>query len=523
MKPTEYVLEARSLRFSYPAYGNAPAELFSELSFGLRRGEFMVLLGPPEAGKTTLSRILTGLVPRYTGGEISGAVRCMGRDVADMEPHELLSRAGLVFQDPHEQLISSRCDTEIAFPLESLALEPKEIEERIDAALSFFELSSYRESDTASLSGGEKKKLLLAVQYAMDPQIWILDETIEELDGPGRSKLLDYLRRSGKSVLLFSAKLEESYRHLGATFGLLGNGSLEFGSMEEGGALYERAREEGLIPGILPSSAEKAPPEHGRARTVPAAAPARRRPANGERLITMRNLRFSYPGGAFTLDIGNLDIRRGEVMALAGPNGCGKSTLGQLLCGLREPESGTIALCSGNDEQPLPAEARTRRIAYMFQNPDYQIFLPTVEDELAFGPEQARLKREEISRLTADAIERFGLPASDTPPTLLSYGTRKRLQAATYYLLDRDLYILDEADSGITYANIVSVIDNLQHSGAALLLITHDAFLASNLCDRVARMERGRVNEVIDSADFRRQSGGGKTSGGETGREGEPE
>jgi len=496
VRSDEYVLEVNKLSFSYPAYGARREELFSGLSFVLRKGEFMLVSGPPESGKSSLARILIGLIPRYTGGELSGTIRCMGRKLEEITPSEMLPLAGLVFQDPHEQIITSRCDTEVAFPLETLGIEPREMERRIADALDFFGLTSYANIDTAALSGGEKKKLLLAVQYALDPQVWILDETPEELDSATRRRLFTYLRKRGKSVLLFSAKFEASYQQSGATVALLRRGSLRFGSAAPGAALFEEAREAGLVPGLLPAGAERSRPASGKAAAGADAAP----------LLTAERLRFSYPGGAFRLAVDYVDIRPGEILALVGANGCGKSTLGRILCGLTEPAEGNITLRDGEETRSLSGEERTRRIAYMFQNPDYQIFLPTVQAELAFGLEQAGTPQEDIEELTADAIDRFDLPAGEFPPTLLSYGARKRLQAATYYLLERKVYILDEVDSGLTYANVVHIIDNLLRDDAALLLITHDAFLASTLCDRVVLMERGAVREVISADDYRRQN-----------------
>lgn len=496
MTAAEYVLKASDISFSYPSYGSEARQLFKGLSFALQRGEMMLILGPPEAGKTTLSRILTGLVPRYTGGELSGTVCCLGRDLKELEPRELPGSTGLVFQDPHEQLITSRCDTEVAFPLESMGLPPEEMERRVHRALSFFSLADYAATDTAALSGGEQKKLLLAVQYAVDPPVWILDEALEELDAPSRRQLLDYLRKAGKSVLFFAAKLDRSFLEYGVTCGMLRGGELIFGTPREGHRLYEEARGSGLIPGLLPDSGGTEGSVRQRSRQ-PAEHP----------LLSVNRLRFTYPGGSpFELFIDSLKIRRGEVLGLAGPNGCGKSTLGLLLCGLYEPAEGTIALSLDSGELPLKAEERTRRIAYMFQNPDYQIFLPTVRDELAFGLEEAGLEKGEIEQRTAEAITLFGLPAGSAPPTLLSYGARKRLQAATYYLLERDLYILDEADAGLTYADMISIIGNLQERGSAVMLITHDALLAADICHRVVLMEGGRIMETLDSAAYRRRS-----------------
>jgi energy-coupling factor transporter ATP-binding protein EcfA2 len=180
-----------------------------------------------------------------------------------------------------------------------------------------------------------------------------------------------------------------------------------------------------------------------------------------------------------------LDLCPGETAALVGPNGCGKTTLAKCLCGLLTPQRGQI---HGAEKQPLETQ-----VAYIFQNPDYQIFLPTVEEELAYGLKEQGLGREEIARRVREAAEIFRLPALNVPPTVMSYGARKRLQAAVYYLLDRKVYIIDEADSGITLTDFSEMIDALKREDRAILIITHNDRIGSYYADRTIAMEEGRI------------------------------
>ena len=201
-------------------------------------------------------------------------------------------------------------------------------------------------------------------------------------------------------------------------------------------------------------------------------------------LITIKDLRYKYPeNNDFTLSIENFSLKRGEIVALAGKNGSGKSTLGKLIAGLKEKERGLLTV---NEKNNLSC-------GYLFQNPDYQIFLPTVEEELSFG---LKLKDSEIM----DTIVKFNLPDKNVPPALMSYGARKRLQAAVYYLMDRDIYILDEADAGLSLEDFDNLINLLYKKEKGILIISHNLDLCSRYSNRVYLIDSGRiVHEIEDN------------------------
>jgi energy-coupling factor transporter ATP-binding protein EcfA2 len=204
----------------------------------------------------------------------------------------------------------------------------------------------------------------------------------------------------------------------------------------------------------------------------------------------MKDVKYMYPGNSdFTLEIDLLELKKGEVIALEGPNGCGKTTLARIISGLILPDRGELTLTG----DPAGKARLNRSCGYLFQNTDYQLFLPTVAEELALGLKSSGLDKGQRSTMVNEAITLFRLPSPDAPPALMSFGARKRLQGAIYYLLDKDLYILDEADSGLNFTDYISIVGELRNKGAALIVITHDRHVQALGADRVIRMDQGRI------------------------------
>jgi energy-coupling factor transport system ATP-binding protein len=380
-------------------------------------------------------------------------------------------------------------------------------------------LDAMRERNPLTLSGGEKKKLLLACLFAVDPQLWLLDETLEELDAASRTVLLDYVKKRGTTVLLASAKWHDVFGEYADRVLLLEDGAVEPLVARPGSKPFaERLERTGLtLPASAPAVASPSAGAEARAGAGPEsdrggseaaeAAPRaenrvdRGRTVGGRRLIRVRGLSFRYPeGGSFRLEVPGLEIREGEVVALIGPNGSGKTTLGRILCGLLEPQKGSVEILQGDELRPAAAEQLNRYTGYLFQDPDLQIFLPTVADELGYGLRLRGLGPEEIERTVSDAIGRFRLPGPEVPPALMSYGSRKRLQAAVCYLLERPVLVVDEGDSGLGAREFAGLLRQLRSAAngrrrvpeRGLMFITHDLHVAARLADRVVRLQEGK-------------------------------
>ena len=453
-------LSVKDLSFQYPSYpGLESRSLFKDLSFDLEKGSMNLLLALPGSGKTTLSRILTGLVPAYTGGELSGNIQKAGE-------------TGIVFQNPDEQLFCSTAEKEVVFPLEAAGLPREEIGRRADAAFQKTGIEYLRFKKPIHLSGGEKRRLLISVLCATDPELWILDETLEEIDIRGREEILSFLKASGKTILILTAKMLDVYKKYADNFFVYTGGSLmQFadGSSRE----FAYAVKEGgfCLDGDMPDeNALKA------LESVTFENP----------VLKVEGLRFSYPDSDFTLNVDSFALEQGKTTAVIGTNGCGKSTLSHIIAGLLKPEAGKVLL----EGKEVSAEKLNRNCSYLFQNPDYQLFLPTARAELEYGLKLQKLPQDQIDEKVLEAIKVFGIEHPDAPPVLMSYGQRKKLQAAIYWLLEKKIVIIDEADSGISSKEYRQIIDAFRQSPAdpAILIITHDIQLAALEADSIFRM-----------------------------------
>jgi energy-coupling factor transporter ATP-binding protein EcfA2 len=486
-------LSIENLCFSYPEYPGLPTRrLLNGLDLEIAEAGIALLLARPDQGKTTLCRTLGGLVPRFSGGSVDGRVQLGSVQLLEHQPFDLLEQVGLVFQHPGEQLFLSRCDSEIAFALESLGICRSEIEARLEDALRAMDLERYRKESPKNLSGGEKKKLLVACLIALNPQLWLLDETLEELDSDTKTGLLRLLKERRRTTLILSAKWHGLFREYVDQVFLMEDGKvLRIQEPIRSSEFHDLLLRRGFI---LPIEGRR-----GRGATLRPSGALEAESREGDSLLEAMDVFFEYEpgdgreGSTFSLQIENLKLQAGRTLALVGNNGSGKSTLGRILCGLLTPKRGAIKIRKNGRLQPAEEGTLNRFTGYLFQDPDLQIFLSTVFEELALGLKHLHLEAEEISRRVEQAISLFNLPVTDSPPSLMSYGARKRLQAGVYYLLDRPLMIIDEGDSGLGVNDFAEMVRVFQNPGRALLFITHDHRLAQGLADEVLELKNGRL------------------------------
>lgn len=476
MEPSDSpLLIVKDLSFRYPGLGVEKAGLVHDgFTLTIRTGGVAVLFGAADAGKTTFARIVAGLVPRFSGGTLEGTILLDGLNVRKSPPFELMEKVGLVSQDSDEQIFTTRCDTELAFALESLGVPRPQIVERVEDSLRRMGLSAFKDRNPSTLSGGEKKRLLLACLSAIGPALWILDESLEELDQAWKAATLDYLRETGRTVLALASRWSPLLADRGAYFALLSHGGIA-ASADSGDApeFHHALSRDGILP-----RREKRPPHSTPAQVQ----------------LKVERVHFRFPGqDGFSLTIDSLEVRAGEVCALLGSNGSGKTTLGRILCGLLTPQAGAVLLRTSTGFSTASADELNGRVGYLFQNPDHQIYLPTVRDELSLGLRRQGLGRDEIDRKIEETVELFSLPDPASPPTLMSYGGRRRLQAAISYLLPREILVLDEIDSGLSCREVEHLLDALIPRAPGIILITHDMSLATSLADRILVLEAGRL------------------------------
>ncbi|MGH0053903.1 MAG: ATP-binding cassette domain-containing protein [Sphaerochaetaceae bacterium] len=470
-------LSIDQLSFTYHSWTEKRNEpLFANLSLHLAEGSKTLLLAPFNMGKTTLAKIICGVCPKYFPGDIEGKVAFFGKNLSSLEPWDLLSLCTYVSQNPQEQFVATSVEDEIAFPLESMGMDPVSMKGRLEMAIERWGLQELRTSSEQELSGGERKRVLLATLEAIDAPFWLLDESFDDLDQHWRNQLKTLISTKGKTVLVLASRYLKEFDDLFNQVLLLDGGSLY--SDTQGMLLARFAH---LCGDDLPNPVKT---EHFQK--------AKNRELSCRALQAERNRVSTVAGNHFTLEVPNFHLRSGELVTLVGPNGSGKSSFSRLLCGLDIPVSGEITI----DGKPLGGRQLSKRVGYLFQSPDLQIFLPTVAEELSWSlKRRSGLSQTEIERQVSDCASLFSLDLHDTPTTM-SYPLRKALQAAVYYLLDRPFYILDELDSALTYQSARSIIALLRRNGAGILLITHDQQFAESVSQRSYSITEGRLSAV---------------------------
>jgi energy-coupling factor transporter ATP-binding protein EcfA2 len=223
------------------------------------------------------------------------------------------------------------------------------------------------------------------------------------------------------------------------------------------------------------------------------------RPTTAERAISMDEISFSYEGGFEALKKVSLAVRRGEYVAVVGGNGSGKTTLAKHMNGLLHPSSGRVTVC-GMDTAKTSVASLARKVGYVFQNPDHQLFCTSVEDEVLFGLENIGLPKPEATRKARAAMEEMGVAhLRDKPPFTLSLGDRRKVTIASVLVTEPEIVVLDEPTTGLDHNDserLMSRLRELNRGGRTLILISHDMRLVAEHVDRAVVMAGGRI--VLD-------------------------
>lgn len=496
---------ARDLAWTYRG---RPRPAVEGITFALRPGETLLVLGPSGSGKSTLARAISGLVPHAMPGTWSGQLLVGDLDVPATPPHVLAEQVGMVFQDPDSQLVMPRVADEVAFGLENRGWPFEAMHQRVPDALALVGLEGFEGRSTAALSGGEQQRLATAGVLAYEPGLLVFDEPTATLDPPGMEALFELLghvaRARDHTMVIVEHRLEAVLPIADAVLLLDGRGrQVAFGPPDTVGQAHADAlhRSGAWVPRAWQGWAEGSDPGGTRRRPP--------RPVGGavgmEPLLRASQLRLSYPldrakGRRTVLRAVDLELHGGTRTALVGPNGAGKSTLMFALAGLRRPEQGTVRLGDGSGQPTLdPAALRGERLAQLvalvFQDPEIGFVARTVADEVP-GRRTRGSQRRALEPEVSSILQRFGLAElAEHDPYRLSQGEQRRLSLAAASWGAPGVLLLDEPTYGLDRRGtdaVISLLDELRAIGQAQLLATHDPRLLP-ACDRVIALSNGRV------------------------------
>lgn len=453
-------------------------------------GDIVLVVGASGSGKSTLLRAANGLVPHSTGGRFHGEVTVAGRSTRTHRPRDLADVVGFVHQDPESHFVIDRVESDIAFGLENLGVEPIAMRRRVEEILDALGVAHLRDRNPASLSGGERQRCAIAGALVTAPSLLVLDEPTSQLDPQGAEDVLAAVGRLnadlGMTVLVAEHRLERA-APLADTAVIVVDGRVgsptpvaaALADYDGAPTVTQLGRLLGWDP--LPLTVRDARRFADRDTLESPLPPARSRPvaAPGPTLLAGRSVGVDLDGSVILAGV-DLDVRAGEAVALLGRNGAGKTTLLRALAGLVETRHGHVEVIGSR--------------AYVPQDPSSLLFRPTVRDEIA---ETLRL----LDRRDDGAIDRWldalHLTAvADRHPRSLSGGERQRVAIAAVAVGNADVLLLDEPTRGMdapSRAALEHAISTHTAAGGAVVLATHDIELAARTATRVVVLGDGEV------------------------------
>lgn len=514
------------------------------VSFDIAVGDVVLLLGPSGSGKSTLTLALDGLIPQAVAADVRGTIEVAGRDVATSTVADLSTQVGMVFQDPDAQLVTGTLLDEVAFGPENLRIPVADVLARSESALRRVGLWERRTENPDRLSGGGRQRLAIACALAMGSPLLVLDEPTANLDPQGIEEvyaaLAELVAGGDRAILLVEHNLDAAIGFVDRAVVLDQKGRLVADGTVDA-VLRGRAAELHAMGVWLPISALAAlrlrragfaldplplTPDELRtaleAAEVPASltSPAANQPLRAEStradapgthghdekewfgrraeegpLISVRGLSLRR-GRTEVLHEIDLDVRRGEFVAVVGANGAGKTSLIQAIAGVVPPPRGTVHV-DGLDVGRTDTRTLSSRIGFVFQNPEHQFIAGTVFDELAHGLRLQRLPDAQVRERTETLLERFGLTAkAHTHPFLLSGGQKRRLSVGAALVAGAPVLALDEPTFGQDRARadeLLGLLRELNREGTTILAVTHDMQLVSEYADRMVVLSGGRL------------------------------
>ena len=479
-------------------YPHSTTTVIENLSFEISEGEMVLVMGHTGSGKSSLLRLINGLVPHHTGGILAGEIIVDGMSTRTTKPGELAGIVGIVGQNPLATFVTDTVEDELAFGMESLNFPPEVMRKRVEEVLDQVGLAPLRNRNIATLSGGEQQRLAIASALVMHPKVLVLDEPTSALDPVASEEILAILHRLvhdlSVTVILAEHRLERVIGYVDRILLIEGDGASSIGEPSE------ILKKTDLVPPIVRLSRELGLSEIGTStREVRRQTQALRDElpdstrlpfAPAEVALSIKRITASYDEKVALKDI-NLDIRAGEITALMGRNGAGKSSLIKCAVGVLTPSSGEVLL-AGKDIQDLKQSERSQRIGYIPQEPSDLLYLTSVGAECAQADEDNKLP--DGSTLAA-LQEMLPTISENSHPRDLSEGERLTLVLSIVLAGSPEILILDEPTRGLDYEaknRLMSILHYRSHeNNVAVLMATHDVEIVAEVADRTIFLADG--------------------------------
>ena len=443
-----------------------------DIDLNIEDGQFVVLCGESGCGKTTITRLINGLIPHYYEGQMAGEVWVNGEKVSEQPLYDTAAVVGSVFQNPRSQFFNVDTTSEITYGCENLGQPEKDIRERFAKTVRDFRLEKLMDRNIFHLSGGEKQKIACAGVSIMEPDVLVMDEPSSNLDAASildLRKILAFWKSQGKTIIVSEHRLYY-LRGLADRFIYLAEGQV---SRDYSAAEFEQLTEQQRSNMGLRTFALE--------RLLPPVLPQQEKTA-----LALHNFRFAYKNEPETLHIMDCEIPTNRIVGIIGNNGAGKSTFSRCFCGL-EKRCGEI-VWNGRKYRP---KDRLSTCYMVMQEVNHQLFTESVLDEVLISMEEENQERAE------EILNRLDLLAfKDRHPMSLSGGQKQRVAIASAIASKRSILFFDEPTSGLDYKHmkeVANVLRQVRDTGITVYVITHDLELILDCCTDIVHFENGSI------------------------------
>ncbi len=486
------MIELKNVTFEYGSSEGAAGGIGETVSNGslkninlkINEGEVVLLTGGSGCGKTTILRLINGLIPNFFEGKLEGMVTVDGFDVSHTELYDTAKSVSTVFQNPRSQFFNVDTTSELAFACENQGMEEGEILQRIDRTVSELHLGPLMNRSLFDLSGGQKQKIACASVAVTGNKIILLDEPSANLDLQTIDELAELLKKwkgEGKTIIVAEHRISYLWDLADRTV-ILSDGKI---ARELSRAQMNKIREKELhelglrtnmqsVNAALRQAQRPQEPRDG----VPEPVEGRQQ----EGVLTLHNFRYKYRNGCIALNIPQMQIPTAKITAITGNNGEGKTTLLNCLCGLGHRSKGTLEY----NGKTYNRRQRQKLIYLVMQDVNHQLFTESVLDEVIIS--QAEANEEEARRILASLdLEQF----ANRHPQSLSGGQKQRVAVASAIASGRDIMLFDEPTSGLDYTHMLQIgkiLRSLQEMGKTVIVVTHDRELIKECCDEEIRL-----------------------------------
>ncbi|MFI3206325.1 MAG: ATP-binding cassette domain-containing protein [Clostridia bacterium] len=453
-------VEMKNISYSYSSI-SGENKVLENINFSLEYGKITLIAGGSGTGKSTLFYIMNGVIPNNYSGSLSGEVFVCGENTKGKSIGEISRKIASVFQNAEEQIIQKYVEDEIAFSLENLGKSQEKTKESIDFYTNLLNLN--KQDITLSLSGGQKQRLVTASALALENDIIILDEPLANLDKKSANILmqtLSKLKEQGKAICIIEHRLDMVIDYADIVYNL------------ENSKLFIEENKEKFLSKHITKLDDICPKFNGT-----------------EALLDIKDIAYKN-----IINNINLTINKGERLLILGDNGSGKTTATKIIARLLKQSSGDIFQ---NIDKKLGTKKASKKwfkkLSYVFQNPNYQLFMPTVEDELLFACHSTEYAQK--------ICDMFGLdPLLDCHPHALSQGQKRKVSVATMLAVKPEVIILDEPTVGQDYESLKTLVNNINtihtEEKNTVITITHDIRCAEALCDKAIVIENGKIVKI---------------------------